>query len=72
MTEQTELIAALIRTRALVVSPPGEVFWYTSGTVGPYYINTHYLLGGPEPAPPFPEAGGDPTDDGLTCQSTGP
>lgn len=50
MTDQNALIAALIQTEALVVSPPGEVFWYTSGTVGPYYINTHYMFGGPGPA----------------------
>jgi len=50
VTDQNALIAALIETEALVVSPPGEVFWYTSGTVGPYYINTHYMFGGPGPA----------------------
>jgi len=50
VTTDVELIAALLRTEALKVAPPGEVFWYTSGTVGPYYINTHYLFGGPQPA----------------------
>lgn len=45
-----DLVASLIRTQALRLAPPDEVFWYTSGTVGPYYINTHYLFGGPEPA----------------------
>lgn len=43
-----DLLEALIRSAALRIAPPGEVFWYTSGTVGPYYINTHYLFGGPE------------------------
>lgn len=46
----SDLVASLIRTQALRLAPADEVFWYTSGTVGPYYINTHYLLGGPEPA----------------------
>lgn len=41
---------ALDRTQALRIAPPGQLFWYTSGTVGPYYINTHYLYGGPGPA----------------------
>ena len=50
MTTDAELIAALCRTEALKVAPVGEVFWYTSGTVGPYYINTHYLFGGPQRA----------------------
>ena len=45
-----DLLEALLDTEALRLPPPGEVFWYTSGTVGPYYINTHYLYGGPERA----------------------
>lgn len=45
-----ELVDALIESEALKIAPPGELFFYTSGTVGPYYINTHFLYGGPEPA----------------------
>ena len=45
-----DLLAALLDTQALRLAPPGGVFWYTSGTVGPYYINTEYLYGGPEQA----------------------
>lgn len=45
-----DLLKALLDTKALRLAPPGEVFWYTSGTVGPYYINTEYLYGGPEQA----------------------
>tara|TARA_Y100000588_G_scaffold296455_1_gene316938 strand:- start:82 stop:954 length:873 start_codon:yes stop_codon:yes gene_type:complete len=45
-----DLVDTLMLTQALKIAPPGEVFWYTSGTVGPYYINTHYLYGGPEAA----------------------
>ena len=41
-----ELVEALLSTEALQVAPADEVFWYTSGTVGPYYINTHFLFGG--------------------------
>ena len=44
------LLESLVRSGALRIAPPGQVFWYTSGTVGPYYINTHYLFGGPEGA----------------------
>ena len=43
---QVDLIKALVQTQALKIAPPGDIFWYTSGTVGPYYINTHYLFGG--------------------------
>jgi orotate phosphoribosyltransferase len=45
-----DIVDALIESEALKISPPGELFFYTSGTVGPYYINTHFLYGGPEPA----------------------
>ena len=45
-----DLLETLVRTGALRIAPPGQVFWYTSGTVGPYYISTHYLFGGPERA----------------------
>ena len=45
-----DLVAALLQTQALQIAPPGQAFWYTSGTIGPYYINTHYLYGGPERA----------------------
>ncbi|NKB71384.1 MAG: orotate phosphoribosyltransferase [Candidatus Latescibacteria bacterium] len=45
-----DLIHALVQTQALQIAPPGDIFWYTSGTVGPYYINTHYLFGGRERA----------------------
>lgn len=45
-----DLTKALLDTEALRLAPPGEVFWYTSGTVGPYYLNAHYLYGGPAAA----------------------
>ena len=45
-----DLLESLLRSEALRIAPPGQVFWYTSGTVGPYYINTHFLFGGPENA----------------------
>ncbi|MGY8823028.1 MAG: orotate phosphoribosyltransferase [Candidatus Latescibacterota bacterium] len=45
-----DLLHALLQTQALRLAPAGEVFWYTSGTVGPYYINTQNLYGSPESA----------------------
>ena len=36
----------LFQTEALEVSAPEKPFLYTSGLIGPYYINTHYLCGG--------------------------
>jgi len=35
----------LLETQALEIAPPQQVFWYTSGTVGPFYLNAHFLYG---------------------------
>jgi orotate phosphoribosyltransferase len=40
----------LFETKALRVCPENKPFWYTSGTIGPYYINTHFLYGSEEKA----------------------
>lgn len=40
----------LFDRRALELSPADAPFWYTSGAFGPYYINTHYLMGGEDAA----------------------
>lgn len=40
------LIEQLFATDALALTPEDEPFWYTSGKLGPFYINTHYLAGG--------------------------
>ncbi len=39
------LIECLFKTEAIRVSPANSPFWYTSGKIGPYYINTHFLYG---------------------------
>lgn len=41
----TKLVNWLFNTEAVRVCPEGKPFWYTSGTIGPYYINTHFLYG---------------------------
>lgn len=41
----TKLVNWLFSTDAVRVCPEGKPFWYTSGTIGPYYINTHFLYG---------------------------
>jgi len=35
----------LFETGAIRVSPAEQPFWYTSGLIGPYYVNTHFLIG---------------------------
>ena len=40
-----KLVNWLFQTGAVRVCQEGKPFWYTSGTIGPYYINTHFLYG---------------------------
>ncbi len=40
-----ELLGCLFSTKAIRVCPMDKPFWYTSGRIGPYYINTHFLYG---------------------------
>lgn len=40
----------LFETGALKIAPSDAPFWYTSGLLGPYYINTEKLCGGEEGA----------------------
>ncbi len=44
------LIKCLFETDAVRVCPQNKPFWYTSGTIGPFYINTHFLYGNEEKA----------------------
>lgn len=45
-----KLISWLFETKAVRVCPQDKPFWYTSGTIGPYYINTHFLYGSEDKA----------------------
>jgi len=49
-TMSTPTLSWLFETKALKISPASSPFWYTSGLIGPYYINTHFLCGGEEKA----------------------
>lgn len=44
------LVTWLFQTKAVRVCPENKPFWYTSGTIGPYYINTHFLYGNEDKA----------------------
>lgn len=37
---------SLFKTGAIRCSNENSPFWYTSGTIGPFFINTHFLYGG--------------------------
>lgn len=39
-----QVLDALFSTNAIRVAPADTPFWYTSGTLGPFYINTHFLI----------------------------
>lgn len=43
-------VESLFTSGALRISDADAPFWYTSGEIGPYYINTHFLCGGEEAA----------------------
>jgi orotate phosphoribosyltransferase len=42
------VVSWLFETDAVRVCPEGRPYWYTSGKLGPIYINTHFLCGGEE------------------------
>lgn len=44
------MLELLMKTNAFMVSSGDNPFWYTSGKIGPFYINTHYLFGSEESA----------------------
>jgi orotate phosphoribosyltransferase len=48
MTEK--ITKLLFLTKAIQICPDKKPFFYTSGKIGPYYINTHYLYGSKESA----------------------
>ena len=35
----------LFKTNAIKVCEENKPFWYTSGKIGPYFINTHFIYG---------------------------
>ena len=39
-----KIVQALFDTKAIRVAPAETPFWYTSGRLGPFFINTHFLL----------------------------
>ena len=39
------VVSWLFETDAVRVCPEGQPFWYTSGKLGPFYINTQFLYG---------------------------
>lgn len=49
----SNLVSYLFQTNAFKVCPENKPFWYTSGKIGPYFINTHFLYGSEESSVEF-------------------
>ena len=64
---KNDLIAYLFGTRAIRVCPKNVPFWYTSGKIGPYYVNTHFLYGSEDQANQFLEKIDALKDDKAGC-----
>lgn len=62
-----KLVSWLFETNAVRVCPKDEPFWYTSGTIGPYYINTHFLYGSEEKANSLLKIIDEVKDDKIGC-----
>ncbi len=45
-----DLMSLLFETNAFKICEENKPFWYTSGKIGPYFINTHFLYGSAEDA----------------------
>ena len=41
----SDLMSYLFETRAIKFCEENKPFWYTSGKIGPYFINTHFVYG---------------------------
>jgi orotate phosphoribosyltransferase len=63
----SNLIKWLFETNAVRVCPDNKPFWYTSGTIGPYYINTHFLYGSENKANELLQFIDSAKNDILTC-----
>ena len=41
----SDLMSYLFETNAIKFCEENKPFWYTSGKIGPYFINTHFVYG---------------------------
>ena len=46
----SNIMSYLFETNAVRFCPENKPFWYTSGKIGPYFINTHFVYGNEEEA----------------------
>lgn len=48
-----DLMSLLFETNAFKICEENKPFWYTSGKIGPYFVNTHFLYGSADSAQEF-------------------
>ena len=41
----SDIMSYLFETKAVRFCEENKPFWYTSGKIGPYFINTHFVYG---------------------------
>lgn len=46
----SDIISYLFKTNAIKFCEENKPFWYTSGKIGPYFINTHFIYGNEDDA----------------------
>ena len=46
----SDIISYLFKTNAIKFCEENKPFWYTSGKIGPYFINTHFIYGSEDDA----------------------
>lgn len=46
----SDIISYLFKTNAIKFCEENKPFWYTSGKIGPYFINTHFVYGNEQDA----------------------
>ena len=51
----SDIMSYLFSTNAIKFCPENKPFWYTSGKIGPYFINTHFVYGSEKEAVEFLE-----------------
>lgn len=62
-----KLITWLFETDAIRVCEDNKPFWYTSGAIGPYYINTHFLYGSEQKANSLLKLIDETKEDKMSC-----
>lgn len=67
---QEKLVDWIFETKAISVCQDDSPFWYASGTIGPYFVNTHFLYGSEKKANHFLELIEKKLNDrlNLTCE----